>query len=277
MPKLALTALLLLLGYTQPGAAQSCTFSIANLSFGTYISPLLNGVTPATVDCPFGQQYTIGLNAGTGAGATTTLRKMTGPGGAELNYQLFRDSARTLNWGNTSGVDIYSGMGIGFQQTIYVYGQVPAGQFVAPGTYTDRVSSATTSFTITAVVQATCSISASALAFGNYSGTLVNSTSTLSITCTNTTSYNVGLNAGTASGATVTNRSMTGPASALLGYKLFSNSKRSANWGNTVGTSTVAGTGSGAVQSLTVYGQLPAGEQVAPGTYSDTITATITY
>lgn len=93
MPKLALSALLLLICCARQGAAHSCTFSIANLNFGMYVSPLLNGVTPATVACPFGQPYSIGLNAGTGAGANTTLRKMTGPGGAELNYQLFRDSA----------------------------------------------------------------------------------------------------------------------------------------------------------------------------------------
>lgn len=88
---------------------------------------------------------------------------------------------------------------------------------------------------------------------------------------------NVGLNAGTATGATVANRSMTGPASTLLGYKLFSNSARTINWGNTVGADTVAGSGTGLAQSLTVYGQIPAGQYVKPGSYTDTITATITY
>jgi len=89
--------------------------------------------------------------------------------------------------------------------------------------------------------------------------------------------YNVGLSAGLATGATVTNRSMTGPASALLGYKLFSDSGRTINWGNTVGINTVAGVGNGASQSLTVYGQIPAGQFVRPGSYADTITATVTY
>jgi spore coat protein U-like protein len=106
---------------------------------------------------------------------------------------------------------------------------------------------------------------------------LVNSTSNITATCTNTTSYNVGLSAGVATGATVTNRSMTGPAAALLGYKLFSNSGRTVNWGNTVGIDTVAGTGNGVAQSLTVYGQIPAGQFPRPGNYADTITATITY
>jgi spore coat protein U-like protein len=106
---------------------------------------------------------------------------------------------------------------------------------------------------------------------------VVNSTTTISVTCTNTTSYNVGLNAGTASGATVANRSMTGPAAALLGYKLFRDSGRTTNWGNTVGTDTLPGTGSGVNQTLTVYGQIPAREFPRVGSYTDTIIATITY
>jgi spore coat protein U-like protein len=61
-------------------------------------------------------------------------------------------------------------------------------------------STATTTFSVSATVQSTCMISASNLAFGNYSGSLINMTTTLSVTCSNSTTYNVGLNAGTASG-----------------------------------------------------------------------------
>ena len=102
-------------------------------------------------------------------------------------------------------------------------------------------------------------------------------TSTVSVTCTNTTPYNVGLSAGLATGATVVTRSMTGPASALLGYQLYRDSAHSLNWGITIATDTLAGTGNGSAQPLTVYGLVPAGQYVAPGTYSDTITATVTY
>jgi spore coat protein U-like protein len=44
-----------------------------------------------------------------------------------------------------------------------------------------------------------------------------------------------------------------------------------------VGTDTLASTGTGVAQSITVYGQIPAGQYVSPGTYNDTIIATITY
>jgi spore coat protein U-like protein len=135
----------------------------------------------------------------------------------------------------------------------------------------------TTTFGVTATVQATCLVSATSLAFGTYTGAVATSTSAVSVTCTNTTPYNVGLSAGLATGATVTARKMTGPASALLDYALFSDAARTVNWGQTIGTDTVTGTGNGAAQAITVYGQATAGQFVAPGSYTDTITATITY
>lgn len=138
-------------------------------------------------------------------------------------------------------------------------------------------ATASTTFQVTATVQATCLISANPLAFGTYTGTQADATSTLSVTCTNTTPYNVGLDAGTATGATVTTRRMTGPSSATLNYSLSSDSARTVTWGNTVGTNTVTGTGNGNAQSLTVYGRVAAGQFVAPGAYADTITATITF
>lgn len=269
--KAGLVVLFLLASGARPATAQTCTLTFTNMTFGNYTGASLNGTANGTVRCS--GAWNIPLDAGTGVGATETTRIMTGPGGAKLSYQVFQDATRTVNWGNTTTTEP-SGSG---NATVTAYGQVLAGTYVAPGTYTDTLSTASTSFTVTAVVQPTCLISATALAFGTYSGALVNSTSTISVTCTNTTTYNVGLNAGTAAGATVTNRSMTGPGGTLLPYKLFRNSGRTLNWGNTVGTDTVAGTATGSAQSLTVYGQLPANQYVRPGNYADTITATITY
>jgi spore coat protein U-like protein len=139
------------------------------------------------------------------------------------------------------------------------------------------VTTVTTTFGVTATVQATCLVSATAMGFGTYTGVAIPTTSTVSVTCTNTTPYNVGLNPGIATGATVTARKMTGPAGALLAYAMYSDSLRTTNWGNTVGTDTVTGIGNGSAQPLTVYGQLAAGQYLAPGAYADTITATVTW
>ena len=64
---------------------------------------------------------------------------------------------------------------------------------------------------------------------------------------------------------------------ATVSYSMYSNAGRTTNWGNTVGTDTVAATGNGAAQSYTVYGRVPPQTTPAPGTYTDTITATVTY
>jgi len=138
-------------------------------------------------------------------------------------------------------------------------------------------TTATTSFSVSATVQATCLISGNNLGFGTYTGSAIAVSANLSVTCTNGTTYNVGLNPGTATGATVTTRAMTGPGGATLSYGLYQDSGHSTNWGQTVGTDTKAGTGNGSAQTLTVYGNLAAAQYVTPGSYSDTITATITY
>jgi spore coat protein U-like protein len=197
---------------------------------------------------------------------------MTGPGGAEIEYGVFQVPYTTY-WGNTTGTektgDTYT--------PVTFYGQIVAGQYPTPGNYTDTLSTATQSFNVSVTVLGACAISASNLSFGAYTKGLIDSTSTISVTCTSSTTYNVGLNVGTANGATVTTRKMTGPGGYVLSYSLCQNSNCSINWGNTVGTDTETGTGNGTLQTLTVYGQLHANQNVAAGTYTDTITATITY
>jgi spore coat protein U-like protein len=280
-------AALILLGCQQAAAQLSgCSVSAAAVSFGTYTGTLLTpGATPITVSCPLLLGYTVALNAGLGSGATTTTRKMTGPNSATLNYQLFQNSSLTTNWGNTVGTNTESGTGTGSAQTLEVYPEAAAGQYVAPGTYTDTITvtvsdllgSVTGMMSVTATVQATCLASASALSFGTYSGSTINMTSAITVTCTNTTTFNIGLNAGAATGATVTTRKMTGTGSNSLNYALFRDSGHTLNWGNTVGTNTLAETGSGAATMYPVYGQVAAGQYVVPGQYTDTVIATITY
>jgi len=140
-----------------------------------------------------------------------------------------------------------------------------------------RAATAPSTMAVNATVQATCLNTVTPLAFGVYTGALAAATATVTVTCTNTTLYNVGLNAGLGTGATVTTRALTGPATAQLAYLLTSDAGYATNWGNTVSADTVAGTGTGAAQPITIYGQIAAGQYFAPGAYTDTITATVTY
>jgi spore coat protein U domain-containing protein, fimbrial subunit CupE1/2/3/6 len=262
---------LLALAMSAPGlVAQDCALVMTSLNFGAYTSAQLNGSATGRVTCA--GAWEIPMDAGTGAGATETTRKMTGPFGTTLNYSLFRDSARTQNWGNTTTTEM-TGTG---NANVTVYGRIAASQFVISGTYTDTIHTATTSFIVTATISNSCTISAGNLSFGTYTGAVLNGTSMIVVSCTKNAPYYVGLNAGTATGATVTTRKLTS-GTHTLNYALYSNSGHSTNWGNTVGTDTVTGAGSGTNQQLTVYGQIPANQSLIPGTYSDTITATITY
>lgn len=139
-------------------------------------------------------------------------------------------------------------------------------------------STATSAFQVTATVGATCTLTSTNLAFGGYSGSQLAATSTLSVVCTLSTPYNVGLSAGISTGATVSSRAMTGSTSAaLLHYGLYADAAHTVNWGNTVGTDTLAGVGTGTAQALTIYGMIPASQGVPADSYADTVTATITY
>ena len=90
--------------------------------------------------------------------------------------------------------------------------------------------------------------------------------------------FNIGLNAGTYVGATVSTRRMSNGANSIP-YTLYRDSNRTLNWGNTISTDTQAGTGTGNNQSISVYGRVAGGAavNVPAGVYTDTIQATITY
>ena len=104
-------------------------------------------------------------------------------------------------------------------------------------------------------------------------------TATFDVQCTNGTTYNVALNEGSTTGGTIATRLMTdGSASPeTVSYQMFRDSARTLNWGKTIATDTVAGTGNGAAQTLTVYGRIPPQTTPSPNTYTDLVTVTITY
>jgi spore coat protein U-like protein len=140
-------------------------------------------------------------------------------------------------------------------------------------------ATATGTFASRIVIQAECQVvTTNTLDFGTTGVLLTNvdQTATFQVQCTNTTTYNIGLNAGTTSGGTTATRKMTS-GSATIDYKLFSDSARTTNWGNAVGTDTVSGTGSGSASTYTIYGRVIAQTTPAPATYTDTVTITVTY
>lgn len=143
-------------------------------------------------------------------------------------------------------------------------------------------TSTTSTFQVTANVVASCTVTTTGgnVAFGTYSGTAKTATTVLTVNCTDTTPYSIGLNAGSTTGATVTTRQMKGALSGTtttLGYSLTTDSAGLNNWTDIGGSNVSTGTGTGGTQTVTVYGQLAANQTVAPDSYSDTVTATLSY
>jgi spore coat protein U-like protein len=143
----------------------------------------------------------------------------------------------------------------------------------------------TLTFGVQLTIAAQCVInSTSTLDFGSHGvlggalGTTNNdATSTIAVQCTNTTPFNIGLDAGTSGGTTTTRKMVGGSSSATVNYKLYSEATHTTNWGNTIGTDTVSDSGTGASVQYTVYGRIPPQTTPAPDTYSDTVTVTVTY
>jgi spore coat protein U-like protein len=138
-------------------------------------------------------------------------------------------------------------------------------------------ATATGSMAVSATVLSFCVVSATPMAFGNYSSSQLDSTASVVVTCSNGTSYNVGLDAGAGSGASVATRKMTGTAGATLNYALYRDSGRNTIWGTTVGSDTLAGTGNGLAQTLNVYGRIGGSQYPGAGAYTDTVVVTVTY
>ncbi|GLI95042.1 Csu type fimbrial protein [Methylocystis echinoides] len=118
----------------------SCTVTGGALNFGS-LSSLSADVDVATtigVNCSSGTAYSVGLNAGAGAGATYAARKMTS-GATTVNYALYTDAARTTVWTEASP-NMITGSGTGAAVNLNVYGRVPAQAVPGAGTYSDTVT-----------------------------------------------------------------------------------------------------------------------------------------
>ncbi len=140
-------------------------------------------------------------------------------------------------------------------------------------------ATATGNFQVLLTINAECRlISATDLDFGTTGviQTPLTATSNIVIQCTATTPYDVGIDAGLGAGATIASRKMTGPGG-TVDYTLYQEAARTNLWGNTIGTDTVASTGTGSPQTFTVYGYVPAQATPAPGSYIDTVLVTVTY
>ena len=159
-----------------------------------------------------------------------------------------------------------------------VIGPIAAGILLgAMGTATAAIQ--TTTFTVSAVVAANCSVGASNLSFGSYDASVaLTSTADIDVRCSTGTPYTVSLSAGSSGDSAA--RTLEAGANTLA-YNLYLDAAHSTVWDATnLDNGTGLGMSIGNEITHTVYGLLPntAANQDAPvGNYSDLITVTVEY
>jgi spore coat protein U-like protein len=137
-------ALLLALALAAAPARAGCQASVSLVDFGALDLRRGGTLTGAlSVACDGAQAFAVTASAGYGSFAQ---RAMRGPDGHVLYYNLFVDPGRRLVWGDgvAGGTTVIHGLSDGRRPvSIPVYAQVPPGQIVLAGAYSDAVVVAT--------------------------------------------------------------------------------------------------------------------------------------
>ena len=155
-----------------------------------------------------------------------------------------------------------------------------------------HAATATGTFQVLLEIQKSCSVTAGAgsdINVGSVASTATNSagSNTISVTCSQGTPYYLGLAPSPANGGDTAGSGSMAPTGGVPGntdkvpYQLRSTSGAAGTiWGNTATTSTVgngvAGTGSGAAQTHTVYATVASANYTADS-YADAVTVTVNY
>jgi spore coat protein U-like protein len=124
-------------------AATRCAISsITSVDFGTYdvFSTFSNnnGIGSVSIDCQGGGSNLL-VTLSSGQSNTYVSRTMrSGPN--SLGYNLYTSAARNVVWGDGTGGSSTMMVNKNSTTTLSVFGQIPAGQDVAVGTYTDNIT-----------------------------------------------------------------------------------------------------------------------------------------
>jgi spore coat protein U-like protein len=303
VPGRALLILPLLAGL---GVAATCSVSTGGAGFGSstaFTIPTIDVVISVSVTCSgtAAESVPFTLAASSGAGSYAT-RHMAGSSGWTVPYNLYIDPSRSQVWGDGSGGS-YTVSGsftlagsTPENHSITFYGRIPSGGNQWVGTVSDTVALTLTyqsgpqAFTTLAVnyaVNASCTISAATLSFGEYDPIAANRT-TPAVASTSvgyqciynpvgpnaTFTLGQGLHPASGSSDNEPLRRMT-DGTHFLSYNLYDHSACGNVWNNTTGFTQP---GSGDAEFLTIYGCIDAGQTAVPaGFYTDTVVMTVTF
>jgi spore coat protein U-like protein len=121
----------------------NCLISTTDVAFGNYDPVGANATAPADaagsvdVTCIRGVVATIVLDLGTNASAA--VRRMGDGATSRLEYELYRDAARSQVWGTGTNAMVLAAAPSNARRTFPVYGRVRQAQNVQVGSYTDTV------------------------------------------------------------------------------------------------------------------------------------------
>jgi spore coat protein U-like protein len=135
------------------------------------------------------------------------------------------------------------------------------------------MAQATDTLTVLANVGGECSVTGATLDFGSYTGTTLDVEVPISFNCNAPTNIAISMDGGTTGDPNGRQMFNEGNTSSIL-YELWRNAGRSQLWGvfpedSADFTNATAGT-------PTVFGRIPAGQTPLPGSYSDSVTITLT-
>lgn len=295
----------------------TCTITGGTMAFGSInvlTGAAVPSTATLGVSCKLGgggRFAYVCLNLGPGTVTSTTNRALAN-GPSKMLVEFYSDANRTVVFGSSSAPTYGSGgllvtmPSVAADTTttanITVYGNVlPAQQTTptltggalysnvftqtatswsdkAPATCGSGGGAATNAYSLTANATVTpqCSVSSpNTLDFGMIASLAspIDAQTTISLSCSNQLPYTVGLSSASGQSPTALQMSNGGKK---LNYAVYQNSSRTTGWGNVAG-SWVSGTGTATSQSLTVYGRLPIQTLPPTGTYTDTISVTVTY
>ncbi|QDQ81101.1 spore coat protein U domain-containing protein [Paraburkholderia megapolitana] len=234
----------------------------------------------------------------------------------QMQYDLYQDSAHSLAWGSiyygTTPIPLTltkPALGTSATQSVTIYGQIASNQPTVPTVgnsstiYTQTFGGTSTSinygfyllgapsctsltsaggsfpFSVSATVVNNCNITATNISFAASSvlNSALSATGSITAQCTNSDAYRIALNGGI-SGNVVARTMQRSGGGGAVNYQLYTDAAHTTTWGDgTAGTTMVTATGSGNQQVISVYGVVPPQTTPAPGSYSDTITATISF
>lgn len=139
------------------------------------------------------------------------------------------------------------------------------------------------------VCATSCSVATGNVSFGTYDVfSLINldSTGAVLVTCSRAGSapnstLSIAIGPSASSGSIASRRMQTGGGKDFLGYNLFRDAARTSVWGDRSGVDTfvqaISVPNNRSVQvSATIFGRIPAGQDVRMGIYADSVTVTVT-